>query len=370
MTCPSARCTSTTVRCRRSGGDGCSRRRSRRPCSSGCTPVRSATGSRASRAHRRARGRASSSPTATPSRRSTGSPSPSVDGVDASDVSVVICTRDRPDALVRALEALSAQCAPPGEIVVVDNAPSDDATRDVVASAPGVRYVLEPRPGLSVARNTGIRASRGGVIAFTDDDAEPHRAWTGQVARAMAHARRTAGDDRPGAARVARLRGGPLVRGRGQLRAGLRPPDVRACLVRVASGARPRRCGRSAPASTWPSGARSSGWSAASTSGSGPARPGAARTARSGTACSCEGTASSTSPRPSCSTTTVTTWPASAPSWRATPKATWPPSSSSTRSRGTSVSCDGRSSGSPSSTGSGWHAIATTRRCGPRSRAT
>jgi glycosyltransferase involved in cell wall biosynthesis/SAM-dependent methyltransferase len=108
-----------------------------------------------------------------------------VDGVDASDVSVVVCTRDRPDSLARALRALTAQVAPPGEIVVVDNAPSDGSTRSVVQGFPGVRYVLERRPGLSVARNTGIRASHGAIVAFTDDDAAPHPTWTGQVARAM-----------------------------------------------------------------------------------------------------------------------------------------------------------------------------------------
>jgi glycosyltransferase involved in cell wall biosynthesis/SAM-dependent methyltransferase len=108
-----------------------------------------------------------------------------VSGVDASDVSVIICTRDRPDSLRRTLDSLAHQICPPGEVVVVDNAPTDGATRRVVRGRPGVRYVLERAPGLSVARNTGIRASRGAIVAFTDDDGEPHRAWTGQVARVL-----------------------------------------------------------------------------------------------------------------------------------------------------------------------------------------
>jgi glycosyltransferase involved in cell wall biosynthesis len=62
----------------------------------------------------------------------------------------------------------------PWEIVVVDNASGDD-TPDVVsafarlASVP-VRYLVEKRPGLSWARNAGVRASHGDILAFTDDD--------------------------------------------------------------------------------------------------------------------------------------------------------------------------------------------------------
>jgi GT2 family glycosyltransferase len=42
---------------------------------------------------------------------------------------------------------------------------------------PDIQYVLEPRPGLSVARNTGIRHSTGDIIAFTDDDVSVHPDW-------------------------------------------------------------------------------------------------------------------------------------------------------------------------------------------------
>jgi GT2 family glycosyltransferase len=42
---------------------------------------------------------------------------------------------------------------------------------------PGIQYVLEPRPGLSVARNTGIHHSTGDIIAFTDDDVVVHPDW-------------------------------------------------------------------------------------------------------------------------------------------------------------------------------------------------
>ena len=68
---------------------------------------------------------------------------------------------------------------------MVDNAPASDATRDLVRRFPEVRYVRERRPGLSVARNTGLRRSTGSIVAFTDDDAEPHPAWAAHVAQTL-----------------------------------------------------------------------------------------------------------------------------------------------------------------------------------------
>lgn len=93
-----------------------------------------------------------------------------------STVSVVICTRDRPEPLARCLASIVSSSMPPDEIVVVDNAPRV-AARDVVARFPGARYVLEPEPGLSIARNAGIRTTDGALVAFTDDDAHVHRDW-------------------------------------------------------------------------------------------------------------------------------------------------------------------------------------------------
>ena len=87
-------------------------------------------------------------------------------------VSVVLCTRDREELLRTALTSVIAALGPADEVVVVDNAPGTPATRSVVADLadPRVRYVLEARQGLSVAHNSGARAARGALIAFTDDD--------------------------------------------------------------------------------------------------------------------------------------------------------------------------------------------------------
>ena len=107
-------------------------------------------------------------------------------GIDGTTVSVIICTRDRPESLHRTLSALAAQSVSPLEIIVVDNGSTGNATQAVTAEFAGVRYRREPRPGLSIARNTGIATAQGTVIAFTDDDAEPHQHWVAQIARIMA----------------------------------------------------------------------------------------------------------------------------------------------------------------------------------------
>ena len=95
--------------------------------------------------------------------------------------SVVICTRNRPDALDRCLMALERLVYPRFEVLVVDNAPSDTRAMDV-ARRRGARYLVEPVAGLSRARNTGARACASDVIAFTDDDAVPERTWLSHLA--------------------------------------------------------------------------------------------------------------------------------------------------------------------------------------------
>jgi GT2 family glycosyltransferase len=92
-------------------------------------------------------------------------------------VSVIICTRNRPEALGRCFAAMRKLSPQPNEILVVDNDPSSGLTRAVTAAFPEVRYVPEPRPGLSIARNTGVRNCVGEIIAFTDDDVVVHPGW-------------------------------------------------------------------------------------------------------------------------------------------------------------------------------------------------
>jgi GT2 family glycosyltransferase len=102
----------------------------------------------------------------------------------ALSASVVICTRDRPDALGACLSSLPQQSYPPREIIVVDNASRDQRTRDV-AMAAGVTYVREDRPGLDVARNTGALRTTSDVVAYTDDDVLLHPRWLEQLVLAF-----------------------------------------------------------------------------------------------------------------------------------------------------------------------------------------
>ncbi|MFE0790695.1 glycosyltransferase [Streptomyces mutabilis] len=93
--------------------------------------------------------------------------------------SVVVATRERADQLARALDSLLAQDHPDFEIVVVDNAPVTEETRELVERKYGerVRYVCEPVPGLAIAHNRGLAAVRGQVVAFTDDDVVADPRW-------------------------------------------------------------------------------------------------------------------------------------------------------------------------------------------------
>lgn len=102
----------------------------------------------------------------------------------AEQLTVVVCTRDRVEALARCLDRLESQRSPPGEIVVVDNSRGGNA-RPACQGRRSVRYVHEAEPGLSRARNAGILAAKQQFIAFTDDDVEPHPNWTSDVVRAL-----------------------------------------------------------------------------------------------------------------------------------------------------------------------------------------
>jgi GT2 family glycosyltransferase len=99
-------------------------------------------------------------------------------------VTVAVCTRDRPDDLALCLDALNQLDYPNLDLLVVDNAPNDDATERLVRTHhPNVRYVCEPRPGLNWARNRAIVEARGEIIAYTDDDVVVDRHWVRALAQ-------------------------------------------------------------------------------------------------------------------------------------------------------------------------------------------
>lgn len=96
----------------------------------------------------------------------------------ARSIAAAVCTRNRPALLARTLESLVRQDQALDTILVVDNAPDDDASRRLVAERfPMVRYEHEPAQGLNFARNRALHVLHTDVIAFLDDDAVAHPAW-------------------------------------------------------------------------------------------------------------------------------------------------------------------------------------------------
>lgn len=86
-------------------------------------------------------------------------------------VALVLCTRDRPEFLAGALDALQRVLPETVEVIVVDSGSVTDATRRV-ADRDGIRYVRSDIPGLSIARNAGLAATTREIVVFTDDDCE------------------------------------------------------------------------------------------------------------------------------------------------------------------------------------------------------
>jgi glycosyltransferase involved in cell wall biosynthesis len=90
--------------------------------------------------------------------------------------SVVVATRHRAELLARCLSALIVLEHPSYEVIVVDNTTGEREVENLAAKA-GARYIVEPREGLSRARNAGARAAQGGIIAYIDDDAVAEPTW-------------------------------------------------------------------------------------------------------------------------------------------------------------------------------------------------
>ena len=93
-------------------------------------------------------------------------------------VSVIVPVFGPAPYLPKCLAALANQTYPKNlfEIVVVDN---NDPIRheDLVSGLPGMRFAHEPVPGSYATRNTGIRVSKGALLAFTDADCIPAPNW-------------------------------------------------------------------------------------------------------------------------------------------------------------------------------------------------
>jgi GT2 family glycosyltransferase len=105
-------------------------------------------------------------------------------------VSVVITTCAMPQRAARAVASVLACVPAPLEVIVVENRPHRGNTARLLAERfigdERVRCVDEPLQGLSHARNCGLRAARGEIVAFTDDDVVVDGGWIGAIANAFA----------------------------------------------------------------------------------------------------------------------------------------------------------------------------------------
>lgn len=103
--------------------------------------------------------------------------------MSAPTLSVVIPVRDDAEALRGCLALLAAQSTAPLEVVVVDNASTDDSA--ALARAAGARVVSEPRPGIAAAAATGYDHARGDVIVRCDADTRPPPDWLHRIGEAF-----------------------------------------------------------------------------------------------------------------------------------------------------------------------------------------
>jgi len=98
-------------------------------------------------------------------------------------ISIIVCTRNRTKQLTECLKSLlELEYNNTYEIIIVDNAPDNEDTYDLVKNFP-LHYVREERPGLDWARNRGIVEARHNIVAFTDDDVQVDRYWLQAIAK-------------------------------------------------------------------------------------------------------------------------------------------------------------------------------------------
>ena len=98
-------------------------------------------------------------------------------------IAAIICTHNRAGYLGAAIDSLLAQTCPEYQVLVVDNASTDqtaEIVNDRLKTERGkacLKYVYEPTLGLSVARNRGAQETTAEILAYLDDDAEASPQW-------------------------------------------------------------------------------------------------------------------------------------------------------------------------------------------------
>lgn len=90
-------------------------------------------------------------------------------------VSVIVCTRNGSKTIRDCCEGISKLIYPNYEVIVVDDG-STDGTADILSDY-GFRVIRTEHQGLSNARNAGLAAASGEIVAYIDDDAYPDPHW-------------------------------------------------------------------------------------------------------------------------------------------------------------------------------------------------
>ena len=110
--------------------------------------------------------------------------SPATEVLTGRSVTVVVCTRDRPDHLRTALRSILELDYADFTVLIVDNAPNSTATSDLIRDEfadSRVRYQLAPIAGTARARNVGLVHATGEIVAYVDDDVAVDRFWLTQL---------------------------------------------------------------------------------------------------------------------------------------------------------------------------------------------
>ncbi len=103
-------------------------------------------------------------------------------------LTAVICTRDRPESLLRCVRSIAAQTVLPTELIVVDDGQLSPEYRESLASqcaGAGIRIQILQKavPGLPASRNLAVRHARGDIVQFLDDDVELDPEFCRQILR-------------------------------------------------------------------------------------------------------------------------------------------------------------------------------------------
>lgn len=136
--------------------------------------------------------------------------------LDWPSISVVVCTYNGKRTIRDCLEGLKRVDYPNFEVIVVNDG-SRDGT-EIVAKDYGFRVISIPNGGLSNARNVGMRAAKGEIVAYLDDDAIPDPQWLTYLAMSFLNSEHVGvggpniapSDDGPIAECVANSPGGPI----------------------------------------------------------------------------------------------------------------------------------------------------------------